>query len=98
MVLLIQMDQIILSERQMTNNVMMEIYKMEIVVHQTVEKNIVVMGIVIVIEKMIISIHWLIMNNVISVQIMVYWVDFVLVPVHYQQMNVSSVMKPVMVV
>ena len=57
MVLSIQMDQIILSERQMTNNVMMEIYKMEIVVHQTVEKNIVVMGIVIVIEKMIISIH-----------------------------------------
>lgn len=50
MVLLIQMALIILSELLMTNNVMMVIFKMEIAVHQTVEKNIVEMVIVIVIE------------------------------------------------
>ena len=77
----------------MMKNVMMEILTHEMGVVQVVLKNTVVMGIAIV---MVLQIIILVQKSVILERIMVSCDDYVHRLVHYQTMNVSSVMKHVM--
>lgn len=87
------MAQITLSEHQMMNNVTMGISKMVMAVLLTVERNIVVMVIVIVTGQTMMASE---QSNVTSDQTTVFWVDCVQVPVLFQLKNVCSVMKRVM--